>query len=236
MRGAIWHQRYRIEDLRHDLGLVASDPDICGTYVNVVPVDETIAFNGSPVVSDHLGHSWRVDDLHIVYLGGDHEDGVRVDFIANPAHYDPEELEAHTGRFVRVVQQLASATADMRVSEIDVLTRSEREAVLLEWNDTTRAISAATVADLFHEQVQKESTSPALVSSAGTWSYGDLNAQANRIAQALLVRGIGMGDRIALAVPRSCEAVAALVAVLKAGLVLCSDRSGLPGRAHRADP
>ena len=227
MRGAIWHQRYRIEDLRHDLGLVASDPDICGTYVNVVPVDETIAFNGSPVVSDHLGN-WRVDDLHIVYLGGDHEDGVRVDFIANPAHYDPEELEAHTGRFVRVVQQLASATADMRVSEIDVLTRSEREAVLLEWNDTTRAISAATVADLFHEQVQKESTSPALVSSAGTWSYGDLNAQANRIAQALLVRGIGMGDRIALAVPRSCEAVAALVAVLKVGAVYVPIDPGYP--------
>ncbi|MGB8842405.1 MAG: amino acid adenylation domain-containing protein, partial [Aliidongia sp.] len=48
-------------------------------------------------------------------------------------------------------------------------------------------------------------------------SYGELNAQANRLAHHLIGQGIGPEDIVALCLPRSLEMVVTLFAILKAG-------------------
>ena len=48
-------------------------------------------------------------------------------------------------------------------------------------------------------------------------SYGALNAQANRIAHALIARDIGPEDVVALALPRSLDMIVALLGILKSG-------------------
>ena len=47
--------------------------------------------------------------------------------------------------------------------------------------------------------------------------YQEIDAQANRLAQALLDHGVQRGDRVAIYLPNSVEAVAAIFAILKAG-------------------
>ena len=47
--------------------------------------------------------------------------------------------------------------------------------------------------------------------------YAELNAQANRLAHLLIAHGIGAEDLVALAIPRSIEAVVAMLAVAKSG-------------------
>ena len=47
--------------------------------------------------------------------------------------------------------------------------------------------------------------------------YGDLNADATRLARVLRAHGVGVGSRVVLAVPRSTDFVVAALAVLKAG-------------------
>lgn len=59
----------------------------------------------------------------------------------------------------------------------------------------------------------------ALVCNASRWTYGQLEAEANRLAQAFLSRGIGRGDRVVLHLPNSPAAVVAIFAALKAGAV-----------------
>ncbi|WP_256578790.1 amino acid adenylation domain-containing protein, partial [Pseudomonas sp. NS1(2017)] len=50
-----------------------------------------------------------------------------------------------------------------------------------------------------------------------TLSYGELDSQANRLAHALIARGVGPEVRVAIAMPRSAESLVAFLAVMKAG-------------------
>jgi len=58
---------------------------------------------------------------------------------------------------------------------------------------------------------------PAVVMDARSLSYGELESASNRFASSLADRGVRRGDRVALWLPRSIEAVVALYGVMKAG-------------------
>ncbi|MDV2115911.1 amino acid adenylation domain-containing protein, partial [Alcaligenes faecalis] len=72
-----------------------------------------------------------------------------------------------------------------------------------------------------HEQLsvhaQTRPDAPALVFEGHALSYGQLEAQANRLAHALMARGVRPEDRVGIAVSRSLEMVVGMMAVLKAG-------------------
>ncbi|MCQ0010489.1 non-ribosomal peptide synthetase [Actinomadura madurae] len=50
-----------------------------------------------------------------------------------------------------------------------------------------------------------------------SWTYGEVNARANRLARRLVEEGVGPERFVALALPRSADLVVAMLAVLKAG-------------------
>ena len=137
--------------------------------------------------------------------------------VANPAHYTEAELAQHCRRFIRVLEQLAAAEADAPVRSIELLTQAERHTILHAWNATAQPIPAATAPDLFEDQARMRPDAVALVSGERRWSYGELDAESNRLAHYLARRGLGPGDRVALAIPRSIEMVAALLGILKVG-------------------
>jgi len=59
----------------------------------------------------------------------------------------------------------------------------------------------------------------ALIAGDTRYTYAEIDEQANRIAHALIVEGVQRGDRVAIHVPNSLEAVVAIFAVLKASAV-----------------
>ncbi|NLX97905.1 MAG: AMP-binding protein [Rhodopirellula sp.] len=67
--------------------------------------------------------------------------------------------------------------------------------------------------------VQRHPGKTALVCGDRRWTYAELEADCNRLAHALIAAGIQRGDRIALCLDNSYEAVVAVFAVLKAGAV-----------------
>lgn len=119
MRAAMRHQRYRYENMRRDLGLGPRDGEVAGTFVNFTPLDDDIRFDDAKILRNPLGN-WWVEDLQIVFYGGNHPLGLRIDLIANPAHYRLEELARHRSRFIRILTQVAKLDADAPVSELQV--------------------------------------------------------------------------------------------------------------------
>src|SRR5439155_7602746 len=67
-----------------------------------------------------------------------------------------------------------------------------------------------------------------LEGGAGPLSYGELNRRANRIARLIRRQGARPDDRVAVAMPRSPEAVIAVLAVLKAGAAFLPLSPDLP--------
>ncbi|KUF12937.1 non-ribosomal peptide synthetase [Streptomyces silvensis] len=76
---------------------------------------------------------------------------------------------------------------------------------------------AAVLTDLFQAQVARHPHRTALSLGGDHLDYAALNARANRLAHALLARGAGPERLVALALPRSLDAVVAILAVLKTG-------------------
>ncbi|HFD6976145.1 TPA: AMP-binding protein, partial [Serratia marcescens] len=66
-------------------------------------------------------------------------------------------------------------------------------------------------------QVRRTPDATALVSGAESLSYAQLNARANRLAHALIARGVGPDSRVAVCAERGLHMVTALFGILKAG-------------------
>jgi amino acid adenylation domain-containing protein len=97
-----------------------------------------------------------------------------------------------------------------------------RTRLLDEWaGRTTPYPRDCTITQLFEARVAEAADAPALVGAGATWTYGELNERANRLARYLQARipqaSVQTSAPIGVALERSPEAIVALLAVLKAG-------------------
>ncbi|CAJ2507021.1 Uu.00g082070.m01.CDS01 [Anthostomella pinea] len=70
---------------------------------------------------------------------------------------------------------------------------------------------------LFEQSAAKHAAKDALCYNDEALTYGELNALANRMARALVERGVRSGDMVGVALDRSVELVTVLIAVMKTG-------------------
>ncbi|CAM2828153.1 non-ribosomal peptide synthetase [Prescottella defluvii] len=74
-----------------------------------------------------------------------------------------------------------------------------------------------TLPQLLAAAVERDPAATALVCADRSRTYADLDAWSSRLARVLIERGIGPGDSVAVAVPRSIESVSAVWGVAKSG-------------------
>ncbi|HVS00369.1 MAG TPA: amino acid adenylation domain-containing protein, partial [Thermoanaerobaculia bacterium] len=123
----------------------------------------------------------------------------------------------------------ALAAPEEAASELPLLAPAERWQTLQEWNDTARAFPKAfCLQDLFAEQAARTPHAVAVSFENRRLTYRELDEQANRLAQWLIDRGVGMDGLVALLVERSLEMIVALVGILKAGGSYAPLEPGLP--------
>ncbi|MGW3091791.1 amino acid adenylation domain-containing protein [Streptomyces sp. NPDC001108] len=99
-----------------------------------------------------------------------------------------------------------------------MLTVGERREVLVEWNGVVGPYpDGASVHGLVEERVAVDPGAVAVSFGGCEWSFGEVNARANRLAHHLRGAGVGAGSLVAVCLDRSPELVAVLLGVLKAG-------------------
>jgi amino acid adenylation domain-containing protein len=115
---------------------------------------------------------------------------------------------------------LAGIARDPRqtIGTLPLLTASERERLLFVRNDTAVTWEdAATLPELFARCAQARPATVALSFEGATLSYGELLAQANRLARCLRALGVGPGVLVGLCLEREPRLMVALLGVLASG-------------------
>jgi amino acid adenylation domain-containing protein len=115
-----------------------------------------------------------------------------------------------------------------------LLSSSQREQLLVEWNNTAKAYPQdRCIHELFEQQVERTPDAVALVFEDQRISYGELNARANQLAHSLIERGLQPGEFVAISLRRSISLVIAELAVIKAGAVYVPLDPELPEERQR---
>ncbi|WP_155764305.1 AMP-binding protein, partial [Mycobacterium colombiense] len=133
--------------------------------------------------------------------------------------FDTQSIERLIERFQWV---LVAMTADpsQRLSSVDVLDADERARLDTIGNRAVLARTLSTAASIpavFAAEVKRAPEAPAVTFDGHSMTYRELDDASNRLAHRLAGLGAGPGECVALLLPRSAEAVVAIMAVLKTG-------------------
>jgi amino acid adenylation domain-containing protein len=144
-----------------------------------------------------------------------------TDEIGGNLEYSTDLFDASTikrlASHFRTLLRSASANADAKLSQLQLLTDIEVQQMLVEWNDTDAAVPQFCVHELFEQWASQIPDALAITGGAERLSYGELNQRANRLAHRLRALGVGPGKLVCLCVERGVSMAIGLLAILKAG-------------------
>jgi amino acid adenylation domain-containing protein len=147
----------------------------------------------------------------------DADQGFQAQFEYDESLFDHQTIVAMTAHFETLLEALA-ADPDQRLSQLPLLSPSDRERLLVEWNQApAEAPQALCVHQVFEAQAERTPEAVALRCDAATMSYRQLNAQANQLAYYLHERGVGPEVPVGICLAPSLEMAVAILGVLKAG-------------------
>ncbi|MFB9450455.1 non-ribosomal peptide synthetase, partial [Dactylosporangium vinaceum] len=142
--------------------------------------------------------------------------GLRGLVVAARDLFDTDTAQRLVASWVRVLEAVA-ADPGLPVRRVDVLSADERSRMLSEWHDPAVPVPAATMPELFAEQVTANPDAVAVVCGDERVSYRQLDDRSDRLAHYLQGLGIGPESVVGVRLPRGVPLVVALLGVLKAG-------------------
>lgn len=130
--------------------------------------------------------------------------------------YHPDTIARMLGHFQVLLTGIAE-NPSQPISELPILTASERQQILTDWNQTRVDTAFDSLPDRFEAQVKQTPDRIAVVFQAQQLTYRELNTRANQLAHYLQACHITTESRVGICMTRSPEMIIALLGVLKAG-------------------
>jgi non-ribosomal peptide synthetase component F len=131
--------------------------------------------------------------------------------------FEQASMRRMLGHFENLLNA-ALQNPDARIAELPMMSAEERQQLLVEWNRTSAEYPRdLTIPQAFENQTQRTRDATALLFEGRSWTYREINENANRLARTLAKRGIAQGSLVGIFLDRSPEMVVALMGVLKAG-------------------
>ncbi|WP_198541259.1 condensation domain-containing protein, partial [Parafrankia soli] len=136
-------------------------------------------------------------------------------------------------RFLALLQRTLTTIAarpDTRIADLQVLSDADAGSVGVWSVGAGVVVPAVTVDALIRDQVARTPGAVAVVDDAdgAEWAYAQFDARVNALAHLLTERGVAVGGRVAVALPRSADLVTSLAAVLRAGAAYVPVDPGYP--------
>lgn len=184
---------------------------------NLERVDDTLAMPGVATEVAEIDRGYTTNPLFL--KAREYEAGLEIRFDFQSSLFSA----ATVGQWLEIYRAILEGLierADASVAEVGAFLSSGQQSQLRAWNDTAVDYPRdRTVAQLFEETAARRGEATALRHERGETSYAELAALSDRIAHGLADAGISRGDRVAIFLERSPEAIASIYAVWKAGAV-----------------
>ncbi len=149
--------------------------------------------------------------------GWQQSDGLRGLIIYNSELLDHQTVTGLGQQFHCLLEAIA-ATPDSPLSALPLLTAQTRQTLLQNWQNAAPGPAAsASIQALFEAQAERTPEAMALRAGEQQFSYRDLNQGSNQLARYLQRLGVEAGTAIGICLEPGAEAIAAMLAILKAG-------------------
>lgn len=193
------HQEFPVEDLRRELGVSGPSYEVVFDPAGVedAPAGDT--------ADTALRVDWRDRDGRLVMR------------LRSRGQVLDAEAAARIGGYHLAALAAMAADADAEHTRQSLLSAEEVRHQLDGLAGPSRELPDARAHELFERRVREHPETVAAVHGARTWTYGELNARANRLARALMAHGLGREDVVAVVTERNLDWLAAVLAVFKAG-------------------
>ncbi len=129
--------------------------------------------------------------------------------------FNAATIEQLAQRLVSLLRQVAEQP-QLAIGDIQLLGEGEQRQ-LAEWSRAPMPAAEKLLPASLDYQAQKSADVTALLWQSGSLTYGQLHAQANRLAEQLRNLGVGPDVRVAIAAERSPQLLVGLLAIVKAG-------------------
>jgi len=131
--------------------------------------------------------------------------------------FDAETMKRLLTHYQRLLENVV-VVPDHPISTLPMITESECQQLLTEWNDTDVNYSdTRCLHHLFEQQVEKSPDAIAVVCDGVCLTYRELNQRANQVAHHLQNLGVTSETLVGIHLDRSIDMLMALLGVLKAG-------------------
>jgi len=213
------HQVYPLDKIIDDLKL-PRDPsrtplfDVLFVYENDGIVDYEIP---KLKITEHEC-DLEVSKFDLTFIFQEIGDAVNCSINYNSDIYASQRIERMGMHFLSLLNTIIK-DVNIKVKDVEYLLDGEKSKILKEFNCTASpSPQEKTIIEIFEEKVLAVPDSIALVSGEETYTYSQLNTQANRLANYLLSRhDIIHDDIIAVMSDRSEKAIISILAILKTG-------------------
>ena len=127
------------------------------------------------------------------------------------------DAAARIAGYHRTALELIAADLDAEHGRLSLLSADEQHFQLEGLAGPRRELPDQRFHELFEERVVKHPDTVAAVHGDRQWTYRELNARANRLGRALLARGLGREDVVAVVTERNLDWMASVLGIFKAG-------------------
>ncbi|MGI5218677.1 amino acid adenylation domain-containing protein [Nocardia sp. CA-290969] len=217
LTSALRRQRYRQEDIFHDMGIARDEAASFGPAVNLMMVDNELVL-GETTGRLHVLTSGPTADLFVNIYPGAGRDSTHIDFQGNPNVYTPAELSGHHTRFLMFLHEFLAGGTDCRISRLPLLEARERDTLLPVRGPESTGVRL--LPDILAASARRDPDAEAVAAPGATLTYRELDSRSTRLARQLTALGCGPGTAVAIVLPRSVESIVAAWAVAKSGAAI----------------
>jgi amino acid adenylation domain-containing protein len=147
--------------------------------------------------------------------------GVMARAFYDPAVVDPVQMQRVLGTFEALVRQLGNVVNQGKALEDLDLISDEDLVQVKQWNKAVAPAVERTMVDLVADKVREAPSAEAICSLELTSTYAELDNLTDKLAHALVARGVRPGHIVPFMFEKSPWAVVSMLATLKAGAAFC---------------